>query len=187
MEINNEKQIFNYLSKNYFIRNNTFIEKPDNIEYGRAIVDILSIIFSLDFDFCENNFKLWAYNNGFPENQEIWSISYNPQRLKTKWCVDPSFTSENESIRISKLAKEISKEIDAQILKDLVTSSMTADEFFEILKCVGYKAGPLLYNPYDFMPFKSIISMTYDELTNERQNSIHWKNWLQSRRQNTET
>ena len=188
MEINpNQELIIKHLSKAYYIKNNTFFEKPAKKKYGSNIVVSLSRIFYLDTEFCRVTFKFWAHSIGFPDDEGIWNISYTPTRLETTWSPEMAqdlhvFQGiDTEAELISMLSEEISKEIDAEILNTLVTSASTTQDFLGIMRCEGYKLTPMLYDPTSFTPKQYFVSMNYEEIKNERQTSIYWQNWLRAR------
>ncbi len=186
-----QEQVIKFLNKNYFLKNNTFFGKVEEKQcWGKAIVVSVSQILYFDFEFCEDIFKRWAHSIGLPDDEEVWRKSYNPTRLNATWSPElaqdlAAFTLINaEAELVAYLAEEIKREINSEILNTLVTSATTGDDFIEIMKCEGYQLGPTMYNPTNFTPFKSFISMTHDELLNERENSIHWQNWLRARKHN---
>lgn len=194
MEINtNQELIIKYLSKTYYIKNNTFFEWPEKEKYGRNIIASLNKIFNLDNNTCETTFKFWAHSLGFPDNEAIWRASYTPKRLRTTWNpeiiqdlqVFYGFNAEAEAINL--LSQEILQEINAEILKTLVSSSTTAQDFLGIMRCEGYDLGPTLYDPMSFCPKKYFMSMTNNQIINERQTSIHWENFLRTPKSNSKT
>lgn len=184
----NQELLIKHLSRAYYIKNNTFFEWPENQVYGGHIVVSLSRIFNLDTSFCGTTFKFWAHSLGFPDDETIWSISYNPRKLKTTWSPEIAqdiniFHGVNvEAELISLLTEQISQEIDAEILNTLVTSATTTQDFFGIMRCEGYDLGPILYSPVTLTSKRNFFSMTNDQIQNERQTSIHWQNWLRARK-----
>lgn len=187
MEKSYQNLLLRYLDKNYYLKNNTFFERPEKQEWGKNIVCILSKVLYFDFDYCESGFKNWAHGKGFPEDENLWNRSYSQRRLNTQY--HPELNNDYKSYlgcdwqskMIASLYSTVSKEIESKFLDSLIDSINTIDEFINIMKCEGYDLAPPLYNSDDLIPRRSFVSITYNELILERQNNKLWQTWLKSR------
>lgn len=76
MNFDYEKQLLDYLQKNYIVKQYKYYSTHEDIHiWGYKIASSLPIIFSLEYEFCLPIFKLWANANGLiPETYELaWS------------------------------------------------------------------------------------------------------------------
>jgi hypothetical protein len=181
--------LFNYLNKNYLINNNTFVFKPtQECQWGFEIVNLLSFIFWFDFELCDEVFKNWATSKGFPRDEEYWLLAYKKPRLKARWS--PELTQDVfahglvEENLILLLMNEIKKELNSNFLMSIQNKEISREEFFKVILCEGYEAGPVLYDPYTFTPTKSFIVAPLKDIINERKNNLYWQNWLRARKCN---
>lgn len=185
--------LLKYLNKRYYIRNNTFIYKPDEVKWGREIVNQLKVVFNYDADFCYNFLKNWAYNSGFPNDEKLWYQSYQTKKLRYGWTPEIAQDIQScnqidaESEALILIINGLAEEINSKFISSFLNSEIDRTEIFEAMKCEGYELGPLIYNPTTFSPFKSFLSITYDQMLNERKNNIHWQNWIRSTKRNEKT
>lgn len=189
-----EEQISGYLSKNYVVIDKRFFTTYDNKqEWGYEILRNISQIFDVNVDVCSTIFETWSLRNGFDPItfDEDWQEAMNPKKLKVKWTPEIAqdlhgHGIDAESEIISMLSQEIAREIDAQILRDMVSEITTTEDFLSVVRCVGYETTPTMYDPMTFMPQKGFISMNYKDVKEERNNNPIWQNWIRTRKQNQE-
>lgn len=184
---NREKQIqiLNYLDKNYQFKDGKFFTKYNDIhEWGCKIVESLSIIFSFNIVLCESEFSKWAYAEGITNDQ--WETAYQSHKLKATWVPEMiqdlqayGVVNAEENL-IAAITEEISKEINSEILYELKTKVKTYDEFLSLVKCVGYETSLLMYDVETFTPRKYFISMTHNDIINERKNNTFWQDWIKN-------
>jgi hypothetical protein len=189
MEIYNKiNQINWYLSKNYYVKDDRFFTKQDHQhEWGFSIADSLHSIFSFDKQFCIEALTKWAYENDLDEVS--LHSAWGARKLKASWSPEMtldlqamySITSAEEQL-IALLADEIAAEIDAEILRDL-RNQITPNNFFGLVKCLGFEATGIVYDPNTFATRKHFVSTTYNEMVNERQNNPLWQDWIRTREQ----
>ena len=189
MEFNEKaKQILKYLDKNYYIKDKRFFEiYNDSHEWGYDILKSIIIIFAFDDVFCDNIFRNWIYANSDISEEEL-DDAWGQRKLKTVWTPEMAqdltaygvIHAESELTKL--LSQVIADEIDAQILRDIKIVSF--DNLVDVVKCVGYELGPLMYNPTNFTPQRSFMSMKYNDIKRERENNDIWKNWVRTRKSN---
>lgn len=183
-----QEYLIRYLNKNYYLKNNTFFERPDNPEWGQAIVKDINKIFDFNIDICEETFKIWAHSIGFPQDKSLWDRSYAQQRLKAQYSrqLTESYNAylglDWEERVMTGLYNIINDELKSEFLRNAVLTMCTIEELIGALRCEGYVLGPSLFSSDSYLPKQSFISITYDELLNERQTNIRWQNWLRSRK-----
>lgn len=175
-------QIFNYVKKQYYVKDGVFFNKYHVHEYGNDIIRELPKIFSVDKEDCLEIFKKWAESHGV---EYLDTDAYGSHQLKTSWSPEFNddinhygFDAEAELTAI--LSEQIAAEIDAQILLDL-RGQLNSNELLGVIKCVGYEPGPTVYDPATFSPKKPFTSMKKHEIENERQNNTHWQDWVKNR------
>lgn len=189
MEFSNEtNQIEWYLNKNYYVKEHKFFTKLDNQHvWGFAIAEELPTILSINGDVCVKVFTKWAYDNDLDEKS--FHSAWGARKLKATWSpeipqdlqVMYGITSAEEQLT-RMLADEIAVEIDGQILRDL-REQITPNNFFGLVKCLGYETTPTMFDPTNFKPRKGFISTSYNEMINERQNNPLWQDWIRAREQ----
>ena len=181
-------QINWYLDKNYYVKDNKFFTKHDNQhEWGFSIADSLPNIFSFDKQFCIEALTKWAYENDLDEVS--LHSAWGAKKLKASWSPEMAqdlqamygITSAEEQLT-TLLVDEIAAEIDAEILRDL-RNQITPNNFFGLVKCLGFEATELIYDPTNFTPRRHFVSTTYNEMINERQNNPLWQDWIRLREQ----
>lgn len=188
--VNREKQIYDYLDKNYHIKEDKFFTKHDNIhEWGTNIVDSISIIFNFDERFCLARFNAWAYENGL--NLEQLNMALSPCKLKTFWS--PEMAQDLQAYGVEKaeenlilaISEELSRELNSKIFDELKRNTSTFNEFLSLVKCIGYESTTLL-DPNHMRPVKYFISMNHNDIINERKNNTFWQDWIRAREQDKE-
>jgi hypothetical protein len=187
---NCEKEIKWYLDKNYYVKERKFFNVLDGShEWGFQIADLLSSIFSYSLEDSRLELTKWAYENDLDENS--FELAFGRKKLKVKWSPEMAHdlqsqygitSAEEQLTRI--LADEISKEIDAEILRTMRDEIKTSEDLIGVVKCLGYETSQLIYDPHTFTPQKYFISTTYNEMIDERQNNLIWQNWVRTREQN---
>jgi hypothetical protein len=185
---NTEKinEIILFLNKNYHVKESKYFNRLDEHEWGLNIIELLNNVFNHGLELTETTFHDWAINQGVLKYED----AHGPRKLKASWSPEMANNLgmygvvDAEAQLIALLSEEISREIDAQILQDLRGQIKTTDEFFNIVKCVGYETSPTIYDPYTFVPKRFFVSAKQDVIENERQNNTHWQNWVRARRQN---
>jgi hypothetical protein len=185
----NKEQILKFLNKSYFVKENLILDKYENQHWGNEILKKLPIIFSIDNEYCENVFGLWCSEHGI-ENF-VSHLSFKPKQLKITWnpelaqeiTINSGFDAESELI--GRVTEQITKEIDAQILRDLI-KLVTPDEFLDVVKCLGYN-NLTMYDPQTFKPSKVLMSMKKQDIEYERHNNTHWQDWIRAREQDKKT
>jgi hypothetical protein len=178
-----EKEIFWFLNKNYYIKEQRFFNKFDNNhEWGYEIANLLSNIFSYGLEKSKELLSKWAYENDMPD--KAFELAYNRQKLKVKWTPEMAmdliamYQIDSAEEQITKiLTEEIVKEIDAQILIDLREEIKTPNDLLGVVKCLGYETTPTIYDPMTFTPQKNFVSTNYNEMIAERQNNPFWIKW----------
>lgn len=97
MEFNDENQIYEYLVKNYYVKDNFFFRYYDDVkEFGYYINDSLPKIFGLSDEFCEVIFREWISEKDFTEDElrEAWGnyyqvdsveVTVGERKLRAKW------------------------------------------------------------------------------------------------------
>lgn len=181
-----QEQLIKYLDKNYEVKENRFFRRYDNYqEWGCSITNSLVGILSFEHEFCVMNLKFWSENHGLQDRD--WDLAWDTHKLKTQWNLQMvnelegyGVTNSEERI-ITMLANELAREIDSEILKQLIPKVHTLDEFINVVKCVGYEATQTFYNPYTHKPQKSFASMNQNDIKNERQINPHWQDWLKNK------
>jgi len=177
--IDDQTILWDYLNKNYLFDGNQFLNKLLGYnEWGNKICGELSVIFSIKVEVCENVFKVWSRNNGVTENK--WRDAWGPNKLSVRWS--PEFTQDINCYPLNAetaLIEQIAREIEAQILLDVKITD--TNEFLSVLKCLGYEAGEMSYNPDNFTPIKHFESIPYSKMMNERQNNVIWQDYFRTR------
>lgn len=187
---NCQKDIKKYLDKNYYIKEKRFFNVVgDEHEWGFEIAELLSVIFSYDIVDCREELTKWAYENDLSDDD--FETAFGRRKLRVKWSPEMIYdlqalygitTAEEQMTRI--LAEEISKEIDAEILRTMRDEIKTSDDLLGVVKCLGYDTTPTIYDPETFTPQKQFVSTNYNDMINERQNNLIWQNWVRTREQN---
>ena len=181
---NKEKQIFDYLDKNYYIKEYKFFTRYGEIhEWGTNIVDSISIIFNFDKCFCLSKFNTWAYENGL--NGDQLKLALNPYKLKTFWS--PEMAQDLQMYGVEKVEEnlikaineELSRELKSKVFDELKTHTNTFNEFLSLVKCIGYETTTLL-DPNHMRPVKYFISMNHNDIINERKNNTLWQDWIKN-------
>lgn len=190
-ELEKQLQITKYLDRNYYIKENSFINKfTDHHDWGNAIYKQLLVIFCFKEDFTLMTTQFWAYNNGF--DSEEWEKAWGPKQLKTSWSPDMAqdvanqfgFDAEEHLTRM--LSDELAREIDAQILRDLRGQFKTGEDLLGVVKCLGYE--PMtIHDPMIFTPRRHFVSTKLNIIEDERKINPYWQDWIRARRQDQET
>lgn len=179
---NAEKEIFWFLNKNYYIKEQKFFDKRNNShEWGFDISNLVSNVFSYSLEKSQEVLTKWAYQNDLSD--DAFFLAFGKQKLKVKWSTEMAMdlqaygiTSAEEQLT-KLLIDEIVKEIDAQILIDLREEIKTANDLLGVLKCLGYESTEIVYDPQTFSPQKRFVSTKYHEMMDERQNNPFWLKW----------
>ena len=180
-----QEEIVKYLDKYYYIKDGVFLTKEDTQEWGVNLLEYLVKIFCHEVDFTHDVVKEWYFSKGYDEN--AYKLSFGSRKLNAIWSEERItdlqrygiMDAEAELIKL--LSDELSKEIDAQILKDLKGQIKKKDDFFELLECVGVTTTPTIYNPMNFSPQKGFITSTYQQRENARKNNDIWNYWIRTR------
>lgn len=188
MEFNEKaEQILKYLDKNYYIKDKKFFEKyNDEHEWGYTILELITTIFSFEREFCDNILKNWIYAKDISE--EELEVAWGQRKLKATWSPELAqdlqaycITLANGEAELTRvLSQEIANEIDAQILRDI--QILGFDNLVDVIKCVGYELGPVIYDPTNFVPKRNFVSMKYNDVIRERENNDIWKSWVRARK-----
>lgn len=181
-----EQEILRYLEKNYYVKEGVFLNREHVQEWGFNLLEYLVKIFCHEVDFTQEVIKAWYFSKGYDEN--AYKLSFGSRKLNAVWSEERItdlqrygiMDAEAELIKL--LSDEISKEIDAQILKDLRGQIKKKDDFFELLECVGLETTPTIYNPMNFSPMKGFITTSYERRENARKNNTIWNYWVRARR-----
>jgi hypothetical protein len=189
-ETKKESIIISFLDKYYRVEDKIFLNKQNQQEWGFDITSELLIILGFDKEISVETFKKWAKDKGV--DYEATKDSFGPRKLKATWS--PELANElslfhnidAEAELTAMIAEQISQEIDAQILLDL-KGQITETDFLNLVKCVGYEVSPTTYDPETFAPRKQFWSIKKHEIKHERQNNIHWQDWLRATGQNEQT
>jgi hypothetical protein len=178
-----EKEIFWFLNKNYYIKEQRFFNKSDNNhEWGNEIANLVSNVFSYSLEKSKELLSKWAYENDMVD--EAFEAAYGRQKLKVKWSPEMAMdlrtmygidSAEEQITKI--LSEEIAKEINAQILRDLREEIKTPNDLLGVVKCLGYETTQTIYDPMTFTPQKNFVSTNYNEMIAERQNNPFWLKW----------
>lgn len=183
MKSNNENQLIQYLDKNYIIKNDYFFSRHiQQQEWGFDICEALSKIFDLPSVLTCEIFGKWAINQGLSENN--FHLALNPRFLNFSWnpelAQDMSFyrPSNAEAELMVIMLDELEKEIDISFVRWI--KPKTGEELLSLMRCLGYKPGLLVFNPDTLAPKRKFMSMTYNEIHNERQNNPHWQDWIKN-------
>ena len=180
-----QEEIVKYLDKYYYIKDGVFLTKEDTQEWGMNLLEYLVKIFCHEVDFTHDVIKEWYFSKGYDEN--AYKLSFGSRKLNAIWSEERItdlqrygiMDAEAELIKL--LSEELSKEIDAQILKDLKGQIKHKEDFFELLECVGVTTTPTIYNPMNFSPQKGFITSTYQQRENARKNNDIWNYWVRTR------
>ena len=181
-----EKQLFDFLDKNYYVKENRFFTKYRNIhEWGRTLSDRLALIFYIDGEICDNTLKNWASTKGLIDR--AYEESLGSRKLKVSWS--PELAQDLSALHgldaaetrlTAILAEQIAREIDAEILKKLKDEIKTPNELISIVKCVGYEPSMTEYDPTLLTPRKYFVSMNYNDIEHERNINTHWQDWVKN-------
>ncbi len=177
-------QIFNYIKKQYYVKDGVFFNKYNIHEYGNDIIRELPKIFSVGKKDCLEIFKKWSESYGVEYND---TDAYGSHQLNAYWSPEMAqdishhygFDAAEELTAI--LSEQIAAEIDAQILLDL-KGQIKGNKLLDVIKCVGYETGPTVYDPATFSPKNYFISMKKHQVLYERENNTHWQDWVRARR-----
>lgn len=185
-----QKLLWNFFDKRIIVKDNMFYTKMHNGHvYGSSIIDETTKIFGFEYDEVFKSFESWSYERGLIKNDITFKKAYNPIRLNFRFSIElmqdisainnSEADAEKEIIRV--LINELSEEIDTSILSDILNmDNFEISDFFKILKCLGFELGPTLYCENTFVPKRSFISTTYNDMINERQINTYWKNWIRA-------
>lgn len=182
---NVRKELFWYLNKNYYLKDSKFFNKfDDRHEWGYDIVKDVVKIFSYQEETCKLYLTEWAFLNDL--NEDDLEAALGPRKLKVTWSpemaqdLQAQYGVESAEEQLVKmLSEEISREIDAQILSDLRGEIKTSDDLLGVVKCLGYEPSEhAIYDPNTFVPKKSFVSTTYDEMVKERTSNPFWLKWI---------
>lgn len=188
----NFRLIMYYLDKNYEIIHYSLINKNTGLdEWGYEVIEDITFLFSLDYNFVEEVVEAWVLSNGL--TYEEWENAFIGKQLRT--IFNPRRRLELQRIigmsaerQVTRdLAKAIGDEIDSEILKELRKQLQTSDELTELLKCLGYEFGKTWYDPLTQAPNYPIVTTTEYRKLHEQKNNTYWKDWFRARRQNEET
>jgi hypothetical protein len=180
-----ENQILDYLKKNYSVKNFRFLHEVNKeYEFGVNIVDSNCLIFDIDFATSENTFVKWAEMFDFNRKHLDWLTAYLPRKLKTKWSVelaqDLSWYSSFEVESFNVILDTLMLELNTKIFDDLRPQIKTPEELLSIMRCIGFGLTATYYNPNNFSPYKSFISLPFTEVLHERQINHNWQNWVRT-------
>jgi hypothetical protein len=180
-----ENQILDYLKKNYSVKNFRFLHEVNKeYEFGVNIVDSNCLIFDIDFATSENTFVKWAEMFDFNRKHLDWLTAYLPRKLKTKLGVelaqDLSWHSSFEVESFNVVLDMLMLELNTKIFEDLRPQIKTPEELLSIMRCIGYGLTATYYNPDNFSPYKSFISLPFTEVLHERQINHNWQNWVRT-------
>jgi len=174
-----EQEITKYLEKYYYVKEGVFLNREHVQEWGFNLLEYLVKIFCHEVDFTHDVIKKWYFSKGYDEN--TYKLSFGSRRLNAVWSEERItdlqrygiMDAEAELIKL--LSDEISKEIDAQILKDLRGQITKKEDFFELLECVGLETTQFIYDPMNFQPKRGFITTSYERRENERNNNPLWQ------------
>jgi hypothetical protein len=201
---NFEKEIEKFLTKNYYVKEHRFFNRfGDFHEWGFEIAELISGVFSYTLEDSKTELTKWAYQNDLTDKNfdsayerflESFEVAYGRKKLKTKWSPEMAMdlqamygitSAEEQLVRL--LSDELSREIDAEILRTMRDEIKTSEDLLGVVKCLGYETTQPMYNPFTFVPEKKFVSNNYNEMINERENNIIWQNWVRTREQDEET
>jgi hypothetical protein len=164
---------------------------------------LISGVFSYTLEDSKTELTKWAYQNDLTDKNfdsayerflESFEVAYGRKKLKTKWSPEMAMdlqamygitSAEEQLVRL--LSDELSREIDAEILRTMRDEIKTSEDLLGVVKCLGYETTQPMYNPFTFVPEKKFVSNNYNEMINERENNIIWQNWVRTREQDEET
>lgn len=192
---NIDEQIERFLNKNYYIKEHRFFNRVGDIhEWGHEIAELISGVFSYTLEDSKTELTEWAYQNDLTDKNfdrayerflETFEVAYGKKKLKAKWSPEMARdlqvmygidSAEEQIVRI--LTDELSREIDAEILRVMRDEIKTSDDLLGVVKCLGYETTQTMYNPFNFTPEKKFVSNNYNEMINERENNIIWQKWV---------
>lgn len=148
------KYIYDYLSRTYFVADGFVFNQNGKNAYLFPIKLELINVFGFDDELTEIALKRWAKKRKV--NIEGWEL---PHKLNVAWTpelvqdVSHYHGIDFEAELTAMLSAEISKEIDAEILRNVMNLSELQTRMSE----VGYKLSQAVYDPNDFTPRKYFI------------------------------
>ena len=136
-----KEELIVFLDTNYKVEDNVFVTTYDDTqEWGRDIIHLLSKVYFSSTDSCTSVFKYWALDLGLSDEEIEQAMGV--RKLRASWSpemaqdVSSLYNIDAEAELTAILSREISREIDAQILTDLDTK-INSGNILSVVKCLG--------------------------------------------------
>ena len=169
--------IFNFINKWYVLEDSFLINKHTNHhEWGVEVAKLINSIFSVDYQECEKMIIEWCLINNLTKIEIINLLE--PKTVKIHCIPTYNVTTLNiDQEIINFLIKEISKELNITILKDLSDRIKSTTDLMSIIKCIGYEVGPMVLDD-DYSIKKKFIQIKKHIMKHEQNNNIIWQDYI---------